>query len=34
MELGSRNMAPFFEAHIEQGPILEDEKKAIGIVRF
>ncbi|MEL0612712.1 Zn-dependent hydrolase [Marinomonas arenicola] len=34
MELGSRNMGAFFEAHIEQGPILEDEKKAIGIVRL
>lgn len=34
MELGSRNMGAFFEAHIEQGPILEDENKAIGIVRL
>ena len=34
MELGSRNMGAFFEAHIEQGPILEDEKKSIGIVRL
>lgn len=34
MELGSRHMGAFFEAHIEQGPILEDEEKAIGIVRL
>ena len=34
MELGSRHMGAFFEAHIEQGPILEDEKKSIGIVRL
>ena len=34
MELGSRHMGAFFEAHIEQGPILEDEQKAIGIVRL
>ena len=34
MELGSRNMGAFFEAHIEQGPILEDEEKSIGIVRL
>lgn len=34
MELGSRHMGTFFEAHIEQGPILEDEEKAIGIVRL
>ena len=34
MELGSRNMGAFFEVHIEQGPILEDEKKSIGVVRL
>lgn len=34
MELGSRHMGAFFEAHIEQGPILEDEEKSIGIVRL
>ena len=33
-EVGSRNMAAFFEAHIEQGPILEEEGKDIGVVRF
>tara|TARA_B100000470_G_scaffold35939_4_gene25202 strand:+ start:8493 stop:9767 length:1275 start_codon:yes stop_codon:yes gene_type:complete len=33
-ELGSRNIGAFFEAHIEQGPILEDEEKAIGVVRL
>ena len=33
-EVGSRNMSAFFEAHIEQGPILEDEGKDIGVVRF
>jgi len=27
-------MAAFFEAHIEQGPILEDEAKEIGVVRL
>jgi len=33
-EVGSRNMQAFFEAHIEQGPILEDEGKEIGVVRL
>ncbi len=33
-EMKSRNMAAFFEAHIEQGPILEDEEKEIGVVRL
>jgi N-carbamoyl-L-amino-acid hydrolase len=33
-ELGSRNVGAFFEAHIEQGPILEDEEKMIGVVRL
>ena len=31
-EVGSRKMHAFFELHIEQGPILEAEKKDIGIV--
>jgi beta-ureidopropionase / N-carbamoyl-L-amino-acid hydrolase len=29
---GGRPVAAFFEAHIEQGPILEAEKKTIGVV--
>ncbi|TDO95770.1 Zn-dependent hydrolase [Marinomonas balearica] len=33
-EIGSRHIGAFFEAHIEQGPILEDENKAIGVVRL
>ena len=33
-EPGSRNIGSFFETHIEQGPILEDEDKAIGVVRL
>ncbi|MBY4677017.1 Zn-dependent hydrolase [Marinobacterium arenosum] len=33
-EPGSRNVGAFFEAHIEQGPILEDEDKTIGVVRL
>ena len=33
-EPGSRHIGAFFEAHIEQGPILEDEKKSIGVVRL
>lgn len=33
-ELGSRHLGAFFEAHIEQGPILEDEEKMIGVVRL
>ncbi|ODC05444.1 Zn-dependent hydrolase [Terasakiispira papahanaumokuakeensis] len=31
---GSRHMGAFFEVHIEQGPILEDEDKEIGVVRM
>ena len=31
-EVGSRKMHAFFELHIEQGPILEKEKKQIGVV--
>ncbi len=30
--VGGRSVAAFFEAHIEQGPILEAEKKTIGVV--
>jgi beta-ureidopropionase / N-carbamoyl-L-amino-acid hydrolase len=30
---GSRKFSAMFELHIEQGPILEDEKKMIGIVQ-
>lgn len=33
-EIGSRHIQAFFEAHIEQGPILEDEDKEIGVVRL
>ena len=33
-EMGSRNIGAFFEVHIEQGPILEDENKEIGVVRL
>ena len=33
-EPGKRHVGAFFEAHIEQGPILEDADKAIGIVRL
>ncbi len=33
-EVGSRHMQAFFEAHIEQGPILEEEGKEIGVVRL
>jgi len=32
-EVGKRPVHAFFEAHIEQGPILENEKKTIGIVQ-
>lgn len=32
--LGSRHVGAFFETHIEQGPILEDEEKMIGVVRL
>src|SRR5215468_10965778 len=31
-ECGGREVAAFFEAHIEQGPILEAENKTIGVV--
>ncbi|MCE0493699.1 Zn-dependent hydrolase [Vibrio salinus] len=31
---GSRNFGAFFETHIEQGPILEDQGKTIGVVRL
>src|SRR5579871_5407579 len=31
-EVGGRKIGAFFEAHIEQGPILEREKKTIGVV--
>ena len=31
-EVGGRDIHAYFEAHIEQGPILEDEDKTIGIV--
>ncbi len=30
--LGDRNIGCYFEAHIEQGPILENEEKTIGVV--
>src|SRR5262249_10214570 len=30
--VGGRPVVAFFEAHIEQGPILEAEKKTIGVV--
>ena len=33
MECGGREVGAFFEAHIEQGPILEAEEKTIGIVQ-
>ncbi|MBE7637107.1 hydantoinase/carbamoylase family amidase [Sneathiella sp. P13V-1] len=31
-EVGGRDLKAFFEAHIEQGPILEFEEKTIGVV--
>ncbi len=31
-EVGGRDVHAYFEAHIEQGPILEDEEKTIGVV--
>ncbi len=31
-QVGGREVKAFFEAHIEQGPILEDEGKTIGVV--
>ena len=30
--IGGRDIGAYFEAHIEQGPILENEKKTIGVV--
>jgi N-carbamoyl-L-amino-acid hydrolase len=30
--VGGREVAAYFEAHIEQGPILEDQQKPVGIV--
>lgn len=33
-EPGSRNIGAFFETHIEQGPILENEDTEIGVVRL
>jgi beta-ureidopropionase / N-carbamoyl-L-amino-acid hydrolase len=32
-QVGGRDIGAFFEAHIEQGPILEAEGKTIGVVR-
>ena len=32
LEVGNREFKAFFEAHIEQGPILENEEKTIGVV--
>ncbi|QEX24147.1 Zn-dependent hydrolase [Hypericibacter adhaerens] len=32
-EVGGRKVGAFFEAHIEQGPILEAEKKQVGVVQ-
>ncbi|MFT6559017.1 Zn-dependent hydrolase [Sneathiella sp.] len=32
-EVGGREIKAFFEAHIEQGPILEHEEKTIGVVK-
>ncbi len=31
-EVGGRELTAFFEVHIEQGPILENEEKTIGVV--
>lgn len=31
-DVGGRELKAFFEAHIEQGPILENEEKTIGVV--
>ena len=33
-KVGGRNIGKFYETHIEQGPILEDEDKLIGVVRL
>ncbi len=30
--VGGRDVGAYFEAHIEQGPILEDEQKTVGVV--
>ncbi len=32
LEVGGRDLHAYFEAHIEQGPILENEEKPIGVV--
>ncbi|MBM7071712.1 Zn-dependent hydrolase [Shewanella sp. 202IG2-18] len=32
--IGQRNFGAFFETHIEQGPILENQSKEVGIVRL
>ncbi|MCL1080062.1 Zn-dependent hydrolase [Parashewanella spongiae] len=32
--IGQRNIGAFFEAHIEQGPILEKQEQQVGIVRL
>jgi N-carbamoyl-L-amino-acid hydrolase len=32
LPVGGRKLAAYFEAHIEQGPVLEDEDKTIGVV--
>ena len=32
LECGGRDLTAYFEAHIEQGPILENEGKTIGVV--
>ncbi|HZP87839.1 MAG TPA: Zn-dependent hydrolase [Burkholderiales bacterium] len=31
-KIGGRKIGAYFEAHIEQGPILEDERKVLGVV--
>jgi len=31
-KVGGREVAAYFEAHIEQGPILEDQQKPVGVV--
>ena len=32
VEMGGQSVGAYFEAHIEQGPILEDEEKTVGVV--
>jgi N-carbamoyl-L-amino-acid hydrolase len=32
LPVGGRPVAAYFEAHIEQGPVLEDQRKVIGVV--